>query len=122
MKKIKIAQIGIGHDHSIDNFLTILNQPDLFDVVGFARVENENNPAFEQVKEYEITLDELFATPDLDAVTIETFDLNLVKYAQIAADRGLHVFMDKPGSELAEDFEKMLSTIKKNGTATLGKI
>ena len=57
----------------------------------------------------------MFATPDLVAVTIETFDLNLVKYAQIAADRGLHVFMDKPGSESAEDFEKMLSTIKKNG-------
>lgn len=115
MKKIKIAQIGIGHDHSIDNFLTILNQPDLFDVVGFARVEDENNSAFDQVKEYEITLEELFAIPDLDAVTIETFDLNLVKYAQMSAERGLHVFMDKPGSESCEDFEKMLSTIKNSG-------
>lgn len=114
-KKIKIAQIGTGHDHAYDNFITLLNQPDLFEVVGYARVENESGVYFENYKDMEISLDELLSIPDLDAVTVETFDLNLVKYAQICADKGLHVFMDKPGSQSCDDFEKMLSTLKNKG-------
>jgi predicted dehydrogenase len=50
--------------------------------------------------------------PDLEAVTIETFDLNLVKYAQMAVDRGLHVHMDKAAGENAEAFERLLSSVK----------
>ncbi len=42
MRKIKIAQIGTGHDHATQNFNSILKQSDIFDVVGYARVENED--------------------------------------------------------------------------------
>ena len=115
MKRIKIAQIGTGHDHAMQNFSSLLKQTDIFDVVGYARVEQEDDKAFQAVKDKEISLETLFSTPGLEAVTIETFDLNLVKYAQMAADRGLHVFMDKPGSQSCEDFEKLLSTLKIKG-------
>ena len=114
MRKIKIAQIGTGHDHAVQNFNSILKQSDIFDVVGYARVEGEDGANFQQWSDKEITLEELFATPDLEAVTVETFDLHLVKYAQMAGEHGLHVFMDKPGSENCEDFERMLSTLKRN--------
>ena len=121
MKKVKIAQIGTGHDHAAQNFNSILKQSDVFDVVGYARVENEDGVNFKKWSDKEITLEQLFSTPDLEAVTVETFDLHLVKYAQMAADRGLHVFMDKPGSESCEDFERMLSTLKrKNKVFSIG--
>ena len=53
---------------------------------------------------------------DLDAVTIETDEVYLTKYALAAAERGLHVHMDKPGGIELADFEKLIATAKKNNT------
>lgn len=126
MKKIRIAQIGTSHDHAAVIFSALRRMTDIFEVVGYAEVPEDDSPyistksqmqanlaCFEGAKRY--TVDELFAMPDLDAVAIETFDLCLVKYAQMAADRGLHIQMDKAAGENAEDFERLLSTVKAKG-------
>jgi predicted dehydrogenase len=93
MKKIKIAQIGTGHDHAGMMFETLRKMSDVFDVVGFAQVP-EDNGAF-QVNNYkgarEFTVDEILSMTDLDAIVVETFDLNLVKYAQKVADKGINI-------------------------------
>ena len=39
MKKLKIAQIGVEHDHAADIMLTMRNT-DVFDVVGYSRVDD----------------------------------------------------------------------------------
>ena len=124
MRKIRIAQIGTGHDHAADIFTTLSSLSDIFEVVGYAEVPEDNVPfawsqnnyaqkrsVYEGAKKY--TVDEIFSMPDLDAVAVETLDLYLVKYAQMAADKGLHVHMDKAAGESVEDFEKLLSTIKR---------
>ena len=120
MKKIKIVQIGVGHDHALPNFRCVASMSDVFDFAGFVRVEGEENlkPDFNQGYEHvpAITLEEAFAIPGLEAALIETEDLNLVPYARMAAEKGLHIFMDKPGSQSAEDFEEMLSVILKKQT------
>ena len=41
-----------------------------------------------------MTVEEIFEIPDLDGVVIETEDRRLTEYAQMAADRGLHIQMD----------------------------
>ena len=41
MKKLKIIQIGVCHDHGTSAFNSILKQKNLFDVVGFAVTEEE---------------------------------------------------------------------------------
>ena len=123
MKKIKIAQIGIGHDHASAVFMELQKMADVFEVVGYAEVPEDNLPNawtqahlnkqrcyYEKAQRY--TVEEIFAIPDLDAVAIETYDLNLVKYAQMAAEKGLHIHMDKAPGESAEAFEKLLATIK----------
>ena len=116
MRKIKIAQIGTGHDHAGVTFAALSRMTDIFEVVGYAEVPEDNGVVetkyYKGAKKY--TVEEIFSMPNLDAVAIETFDLNLVKYAQLAAEKGLHIQMDKAGSESAEEFEKMLSTAKKN--------
>ncbi len=118
MKKIKLVQIGVGHDHALPNFRCVASMRDTFDLVGFVRVKGEEglkpdfNKNFTHIPE--LTLDEALAIPDLEAALIETEDLNLVSYARMAAQKGLHVFMDKPGSQSTEDFEEMLSVILKN--------
>ena len=128
MRKIKVAQIGIGHDHANSIFATLRNMSEIFDVVGYAEVpEDKRNyswskhfldnvaKAYEGVKKY--TVDEILSMSDLDAVAIETFDLSLVKYAQMAADSGLHIHMDKAPGESANEYEKLLSTIKEKNLA-----
>ena len=61
------------------------------------------------------------AIPQLEAVTVETEERLSVHYAQMALDRGLHVQMDKPGSEDPVAFERMARTAKeKDLTLHLG--
>lgn len=123
MKKIKIAQIGIGHDHAADIFSTLQYLNNDFDLVGYAEVPGDDLPyewtkknyqakqdVYKNAKKY--TVEEILAMPDLDAVAIETFDESLVKYAQMAADRGLHIHMDKASGLDINAFEKLLSTVK----------
>lgn len=117
MKKIRIAQIGVGHDHASETWNSLCRQADLFDVVGWYPTEEEaarpilgcygNRPR--------MTLDELLAVPGLDAVAVETDDWNLTEYAQAAAERGLAVHMDKPGAASQEAFEKLAGTVREKG-------
>lgn len=119
MRKIKIAQIGTGHDHAGVTFAALRRMTDIFEVVGYAQVPEDmgvfQSECYEGAKRYSV--EEILAMPDLDAVTVETFDLALVPYAQKAADRGLHVQMDKAPGESAEAYEKLLSTIKEKNLA-----
>ncbi len=115
MRKIKIVQIGVGHDHALPNFRCVASMTDVFEMVGIVRVEGEESIKPNFLENFEhipvLTLEEAFSVPGLEAALIETEDLDLVFYARMAAEKGLHVFMDKPGSQSAEDFEEMLSII-----------
>lgn len=121
MKKIKIAQIGAGHDHATAAIQTLKAQSDIFDPVGYAVVpeDAENLPRMS----YEgnrscyggvprMTVEEILSYPDLDAVCIETEDRALTKYALMAAERGLHIHMDKPGGVSGGDFDKLIDLMK----------
>ncbi len=117
MKKIKIGQIGIGHNHGAAKAADCKRLPELFEFVGVA-VPPEDNGYLKR-KELEVykdmpfmSVEELLAIPDLDAVLIETTVPNLVSYGQMAIDRGLHIHLDKPAGENFEEFEKLLSDAK----------
>lgn len=120
MKKIRIAQIGTGHPHAGACFKTLRNRPDLFEIVGIAepipdKVSRLTERAiYKDIPVY--TAEEILEMKDLDAVTIETDELFLTKYTLAAAERGLHVHMDKPGGIDLDDFEKLIATAKKNKT------
>ena len=120
MRKIRIAQIGTGHAHAGACFKTLRNRPDIFDVVGIAEPIPERicrlteRTVYKDIPVY--TADEILQMENLDAVTIETDELYLTKYALAAAERGLHVHMDKPGGIELADFENLINTAKKNST------
>ena len=110
MKKIKVIQIGIGHDHAIVILNSLLRQPDIFEIVALAIPESEKSVFADRIKIYEnrlpvMTVDEAFAASDIDAVIVETEEENLTKYAYIAAEKGLPVHMDKPGGLNLYEFE-----------------
>lgn len=116
MKKIKIAQIGAGHDHAPATISTLKLQSDIYELVGYAVVEGDeemyesNKSAYDGVSK--MTVDEILNYPKLDAVCIETEDRRLTEYAVKAAEKGLHIQMDKPGSESDEDFDRLIDLVK----------
>ena len=136
MKKIKIAQIGIEHDHARKIMTAMRDLPELYEVVGWCdpekRIEfdeftgkqviagipykgdtNIYRHLYEGIPEME--LEELLNYPGLEAVVIESSEENLFRYALMAAERGLHIHMDKPGGLVYSDFEKLVETMRRTG-------
>ncbi|MBQ8848797.1 MAG: Gfo/Idh/MocA family oxidoreductase [Clostridia bacterium] len=120
MRKIRIAQIGVNrYSHGGEIFYTLTHLPELFEVVGYTFVEDEKETCqkfFNKFEGYrEMTLDEILNDPTIEAVTVETDEIHLTKYAQMAAEHGKHIHMEKPGSQSLADFKKLIDTVKKNG-------
>ena len=121
MRKIKIAQIGTSHNsHGDFIFKSIRKQSDIFEVVGYAMPENEKEKFPEHIGAFagyrEMTVDEILKNPEIEAVTIETEEMHLTKYAKMAAACGKHIHMEKPGGPVLADFEELIDTVKKNKT------
>ncbi len=121
MKKIKIAQIGIGHNHGSEKMRSLRSLSDLYDVVGVV----ENDPVWwEKRGGWEMYADlprltekELFSIPDLDAVAVETDGAQLVPTALRCAQRGLHIHLDKPGGESMKMFRSLVDLCKEKELA-----
>ncbi len=120
MRKIRIAQIGVNrHSHAPEIFETLTLHPELFDIVGYALVEDERETCAKKLKYFEgypeLTLEEILNDPTIEAVAVETDEIHLNKYAQMAADAGKHIHMEKPGSQCLEDFERLIGTMRQTG-------
>ena len=106
---IRIAQIGIGHDHAIVTMDSILRQKDIFEFVGFCECEDEEfaRPTRERMcpDAKEISLEEILNDQTITAVLIETNDWNLTKYTKMALEHNKHVHMDKPGSQNHQEYK-----------------
>ncbi len=124
MRRIKIAQIGAGHDHAADAVTTLKRQNDIFELMGYAVVPEDSGnvgafsyeghkTAYDGVKR--MTVEEILNCSELDAVCIETEDRALTKYAYMAAEKGLHIHMDKPGGIDGAEFERLIDLAEQNG-------
>ena len=121
MKKIRIAQIGTNrYSHGPDIFRTLRLLSDQFEIAGYTWVEDERETCTDRMSAFdgypELTLDTILNDPTIEAVTVETDEIHLLKYAQMAADHGKHIHMEKPGSQSLADFEKLIETVKAHGT------
>lgn len=115
MRKVRIAQIGTGHDHASFTFISLKKQKDIFELVGIAETNPEradalNNPPYCDVPQY--TIEQLIKIPDLDAVAVESDEELATQIAQRFIDRGVAVHLDKPGSPDISAFERLVTTAK----------
>ena len=117
MKKIKIAQIGIGHNHGSEKMRTVLNFPEVYKVVGVCEgdpVWIKSRGALDVYRGLPFMCEEeLLNVPSLDAVMIEPDVWDLIPTAQRCIDCGLHVHVDNPAGEDRAEFEKLLSDAKR---------
>ena len=113
MKRIKIGQIGVCHEHASGKIHSLRKMPEVFEIVGVVddRASNAAKFAGEDLKPYEglkwISEEALFNTPGLQAVTVETPNLDLVPTALRCMERNLAMHMDKPGGEDLELFSRL---------------
>lgn len=117
MRKIRIAQIGTNrYSHAPEIFIRMKEMSELFDIAGYALVEDERETCANKMYAFEgypeLTLEEILEDPTIEAVAVETDEIHLLKYAQMAADHGKHIHMEKPGSPSLADFERLVETVK----------
>jgi predicted dehydrogenase len=123
VKKIKIGQIGIGHNHGEAKMIAVKKFPELFEIVGYAE-ENERwiekrgaNKGYEGLPR--MSVEEVIAKSDAILVECDVWDLT--KYAKMCVDAGKHIHMDKPASGTLEEYKYVLDTAKeKNLVVQLG--
>ena len=114
MKKIKLGQIGIGHNHGEPKMRAARKFPELFEIVGYA----EENPRWiekrQELRGYEglqrMSVAEVIERSD--AILVESDVWDLTKYAQMCVDAGKHIHMDKPASGTLEEYKHLLDTAK----------
>lgn len=123
MKKIKIGQIGIGHNHASALMSAVKKFPQLFEIVGYAEenerwvLERGREPAYQGIKR--LAVEELIESSD--AVLVECEVQDLTRIAKRCVNAGKHIHMDKPASGTYEEFETLLNTAKeKNLVVQLG--
>ncbi len=115
MKPINVIQIGIGHDHACDILDSALNLSDIYSVKALAIPEEEKNKYNDRIARFNVpllSLEEAFSLENISAAFIETEEKLLSKYSTLAAEKGLHIHMDKPGGYDSKDFEKLVEILK----------
>ena len=120
MKKVKIAQIGVNSlSHAVQIFASLAKQSDLFEIAGYTLVENEREKFADKLSVFdgykELTLDEILNDPTITAVTVETEEIHLTKYALLAAKAGKHIHMEKPGGCDPDEFAALIDIMKQTG-------
>jgi predicted dehydrogenase len=126
-QRVKIGQIGTGHEHASGKMSTLRNLGDHYEVVGIAepdpelRKQCENHPVYRGLTW--MTEEQLLNTPGLQAVAVEvdSDDDQLMDIAGRCIDSGLHIHLDKPGGESYSKFKRVLDEAgRRNLTVQLG--
>ena len=119
IKKIKLGQIGIGHNHGEGKMLAAQKYPDFFEFVGYAE---ENEEWIKKRGNWEVyqrlerkSVQEII--DQSDAVLIESDVWNLTKYARMCVEAGKHVHIDKPAGGTLVEFKELLDIAKEKKLA-----
>ena len=120
MRKIRIAQIGTsGYSHGNPVWNTIVKHPECFEIAGYAMPEGEKEKLPKHMEKFrpfqELTVQQILEDPTIEAVTIETEEIYLTKYALLAAKAGKHIHMEKPGGIDSTAFRELIDAVQKSG-------
>ena len=120
-ERIKVGQLGIGHNHGAAKMASFLKLKDDYEVVGVVepdpawRKKRENEKAYNGLKW--MTEAELFAVPGLKLVSVETDVPDLTDAALRCVKAGFHIHLDKPGDVSFKKFSALLDEAGKRNLA-----
>ena len=117
-KKIKIAQIGVRHEHASGKMNSLKMLPEYYEIVGIAaespewEKKHKNDAVYKNLNWF--SQEELLAIPGLEAVAVETEMTELLPTAKRCAERGVHLHVDKPLGQNLDECREMLDVCRKN--------
>ena len=123
--KIKIGQIGVGHAHAAGKMQIYRELNDDYEVVGIVEPDDALWAKAKDSKTYRglqrLTTEQLLNTTGLQAVAVETRVADLLRYAELAVDAGMHLHLDKPAGASLPDFARIMKKADaKNLTLQMG--
>lgn len=116
-KRLRVGQLGLGHNHGEAKMIAFRKFPELFDVVGYC----EEDPVWLEQRGALPGYSGLPRMPEAellarcDAILVETAVPHLTAAAQRCVDAGKHIHLDKPGSGALSEFGRMLQTAREKG-------
>lgn len=118
-EKLKIGVIGLVHDH----VWGILNQFGKVPEAELTCAADVNEPLLSKVRALGVktyrSYDTLLAKEEIDAVIVCTENSRHAEITELAAEKGLHVMVEKPIAANLEQAESMLRASKKHGIKLL---
>ncbi len=118
-QRIKIGQIGTGHEHASAKMDTFRKFSDLYEVVGIVEPDPELQKSRASHGSYRdlpwMSEEQLLNTKDLQAVAVEvdSDDERIMDIAGRCIDAGMHIHLDKPGGESFSKFKMVLDEAKR---------
>ena len=121
MKRIRIAQIGVTHEHAPAVITSLKLRPDLFEIVAVVDDQElcKDSPHMGNTLTPELyggipvkTMEEVLNDPTIEAVAVETANLMLTPVALQFMEKGIPIYMDKPGSPDLQLYKKLLAGCK----------
>ncbi|MCH2580366.1 MAG: Gfo/Idh/MocA family oxidoreductase, partial [Planctomycetes bacterium] len=110
-KKIRIAQLGVGHAHAAGK-MQAYRHSGAFEVVGVCEPDESLRRKASAAGVYKdlrwVTREELLNLPGLQAVAVETRVRDSLDHAEACVDAGLHIHLDKPAGSSLPKFRKIL--------------
>lgn len=116
--RLRIAQIGTGHAHADGKLATLRRSTD-FELVGVCEPDERLRRGASSRKDYQgvrwLSEEELFNTPNLRAVAVETEVKDLLAFGARCVAAGLHVHLDKPAGESLAAYRRLLDDATRRG-------
>ena len=113
MKKLKLVQFGVTHEHAMGKIDSIKKMTDTFEIAGVVDDRASTAARFPQIVDMThcenlnmITEAEFFERNDFDLVVLETANAELAPTALKILEKKLPMHMDKPGGD-AELFDRL---------------
>ncbi len=126
-QRVKVGQIGVGHEHASGKMGTLKKLTDEYEVVGIVEPDPALRKRRENSSPYKgltwMTEEQLLNTPGLQAVAVEvdSDDDQRMDVAGRCINAGMHIHLDKPGGESFSKFKKVLDEAgRRNLSVQLG--
>jgi len=122
MRKLRVAQLGITHEHASGKIEVARRRTDWFELVGV--VDDTASPSARQFRTVShqpyaglrwMTEEELLSSADIEAVFVETTNADLPGAALRCAERGFHMHVDKPGGQSLAPFAEIVQLCRAKG-------
>ena len=122
MKKLRVVQFGVSHEHADGKLATLRALPDEFEIAGVVDDRDNTTPRYPLRRPDALleglpilTEEQVWADKTIDAAFVEVTNCDLIPVAERVLAHGLPMHLDKPGGESYERYARLRTEAKARG-------